>query len=414
MFAPLIDSIIDQLPVRSEYIGSEIYHALISLYQCMSQLQPGESDELRSIWLEVQRGSIDDFGDFESYRDDGEVETYDDFIAYWKDWYPDETKWYELSTAKYKTDLFFYLNSKLIIQIPEDLVPAEPVYGVPDVYTEFFIGIADLTCWEINRMNKDAAPYQDYIVGNLPFSKRFGRILRKDYWEILGNDAIRQDVNLGEALIGRLSVAVREVLENEGRPYLPEMTSDDFLRYCEICYDANNYFGDEASLLSPREKYWRMADGRHGGLLDIMADSPGEFACWYRSGAGGGGHPWEICRGGNSTHVSLYVSKKDDGWCLTLAGSSVNRVEETVRMAVALFDRGIPFDLRDAEEILRMARGEDYIGIVPETVFPRYCHSLFPKADRIIDFMNLGWEYREAIVIMAFWYPLELSKLLEQ
>ena len=108
MNAPLIDSIIDRLPFKSEYIGSENYKSLISLYGCMTRLQPGESDEMRSIWLEIPRGSIDDFGDFESYRDDGEVETYDEFVAYWKEWYPDDSKWYELSTAKYKNDLFFY------------------------------------------------------------------------------------------------------------------------------------------------------------------------------------------------------------------------------------------------------------------------------------------------------------------
>ena len=27
-----------------------------------------------------------------------------------------------------------------------------------------------------------------------------------------------------------------------------------------------------------------------------------------------GGHPWEICRGGNSTHISLYVCKNDQGF----------------------------------------------------------------------------------------------------
>ena len=92
---------------------------------------------------------------------------------------------------------------------------------------------------------------------------------------------------------------------------------------------------------------------------------------------------------------------------MTLAGSSIGRVEETVRIALAFIDHKIPFHLRDGEEILRMVTGSDYIGIVPDTRLPVYCHSLFPKEDRIIDFMNLDREDEDLIIPLAYWYPLE-------
>jgi len=116
-------------------------------------------------------------------------------------------------------------------------------------------------------------------------------------------------------------------------------------------------------------------------------------------------HPWEICRGGNSTHILLSVSDIHNGWCLLLAGSSTVRVEETVRMAVALYQACIPFHLSEAREIFNMVNGNDFIGIIPDTVFPRYCHSLFPDEDRVIDYMNLGYENTEAIIAAAHWYP---------
>jgi len=81
--------------------------------------------------------------------------------------------------------------------------------------------------------------------------------------------------------------------------------------------------------------------------------------------------------------------------------------KETVRMAVALFLKNIPFVLRDA---LEMITGRDFIGIVPDHITPRYCHSLFPREDNIIDFMNLDHEYEEMIINKAFWYPLEKIK----
>ena len=78
-------------------------------------------------------------------------------------------------------------------------------------------------------------------------------------------------------------------------------------------------------------------------------------------------------------------------------------------MAVALHENGIPFELRDADQIVRMVTGTDDIGIVPNNVHPVYCHSLFPKEDMISDFMNLGFDTEMAseIATHASWYPLE-------
>jgi len=52
----------------------------------------------------------------------------------------------------------------------------------------------------------------------------------------------------------------------------------------------------------------------------------------------------------------------------------------------------IPFQLSNAREIFNMVTGNDYIGIVPDYVTPRYCNSFFPPEDNIIDFMNLGFD----------------------
>jgi hypothetical protein len=255
--------------------------------------------------------------------------------------------------------------------------------------------------------------YNDYVEKNLSYHKRFGRIRRKDLWEIFGDETIRPDKNLGTEIIAKFSEIIAKQLKTDYKPTISEMTADDFFRYCEICYDANFYFKDSGTNLTPKEKYSRMADGRDAGLRDIEGNSKQVFFNWYESGEMLGGHPWEICRGGNSTHISLYVSRHDHCWKLTLAGSSIVRVEETVRMAVALYNKNILFILRDAEEILKMVKGEDYIGIVPDTFIPRYCHGSFPAQDRIMDFMNLGYEKANDIISKAYWYPLKSIELLQ-
>ncbi|KPL15951.1 MAG: hypothetical protein AMS23_04710 [Bacteroides sp. SM1_62] len=260
---------------------------------------------------------------------------------------------------------------------------------------------------ETRKIEKDVTMYNSDLEKNLSYQKMIGRLIRKKYWDILGIEAVRLDERLGENRIQAMKTIVGKQQDHKEILTIPEISAYDFFRYCEICYNANGYFRETRDKLSPREKYNQMADGRHGGLTEIEMHSKEDFREWYNSGKNPGAHPWEICRGGNSTHISLMVVESGDAWTLMLAGSSIARVEETVKMAVALYENNIPFILHEGEAILQMITGNDYIGIVPDHTYPVYCHSLFPKEDKIIDFMNLGHENTEAIISNAYWYPLK-------
>jgi hypothetical protein len=410
LFAPEIDNIIGNVNRETAPVNSEIYQSLKNVYAVFSCVKPVGDDELRETWLEVERGPIEAFGDFEEYKDGGEVENREDFEQFWKDYYPEFTKWYKFQTAKYEDNLYFYFGGKLLWTVKENEFREEnATTGWNLEYYERFAGwLFEKITNETEKLKKDADAYNSYIQQNLSWSKRLGKIRRTDFWEIMGSETIRPDLKLGNELIEKLKMAVTRTKANQF-PLLPEMTANLYFRVCEIGYDANGYFKNSAEILSPRDKYLSFADGRDAGLRDIDGDSPEDFNEWYNSGSRMGAHPWEICRGGNSTHISLYVLKKDGKWIFGLAGSSIVRVEETVRMAVAFYENKIPFELRDADEIVRMVTGEDFIGIVPDTVFPRYCHSLFPEEDRILDFMNLGSdkEIVPSVVKKAQWYPLE-------
>lgn len=365
MFAPAIDRIIESLKRIPVLMDFEMYAKLSGIYQEMSYIKPGEYDEIRILWLEVPRGTIKNFGRFSDYKKEKMVETYEEFESLWRDYYPDETKWYSIATAKYKEELFFYFDSKLIFKINETAFPdTNNKYNLKKIY-RFLDWLKSWIKKEIKKLKQDVDGYNNYLEKNLSYNKHFGRIKRKDFWNILGNDAIRIDERLGNERLDKLK-KIADALKNQNYPVkIPRMTADDYFRYCEICYDANDYFKKSQKKLSPLKKYRDIADGRDGGLCSIEGNSEEAFNEWYHHGKVPGSHPWEICRGGNSTHISL------------------------------------------AEEIFRMVTGSDYIGIVPDYHFPRYCHSLFPAEDRIIDFMNLGYEDTEDIIKYAYWYPVE-------
>ena len=408
LFAPEIDRILERIDMFQSLMDQYVKEQLLSMYQEISCIDPAENDEVRRIWLEFPRGTIRNFGQFREYKKEGIVNTREEFMEMWKDYYPNETYWYSLTTARYESKLFFYFNSKLAFTLDSK----EESKTIDNQWSEYLKNFLDKFASrlkeDISRFRQDPEACKNYLEKHLAYSKRFGRIKRLDFWNILGDEAIRLDERIGIRGIEKL----REFISATGEPGYSSpsqnVTADDYFRYCEICYDANSYFKGEKQRLSPRDKYTSMADGRDAGLREIIGNSIKAFHEWYYGGDRMGSHPWEICRGGNSTHISLSLYPRGDQWILHLAGSSFVRVEETVRMALALYERHIPFILADAEEIERMVTGVDFIGIVPDYVFPRYCHSLFPKEERIIDFMNLDREFEDQIVPVATWYPVEM------
>ena len=410
-YAPWIDNVFRYLESHSLLVDHEFHNKLQAIYLAMSCIKPGKDDEARQLWLEVPRGTIKDFGDFEEYREEGFVETYEEFEKLWMDYYPDETKWYGFAAAKYLDEMFFYFDSRLIFSVRDTIGPAkEEQYKDREIH-EFLEWLLDRVRGECGKLKQDALAYNEYIGKNLSFHKRTGRINRRDYWDIMDWEQLRLDKRLGPEIIDSLRILAELQQSKQSPAKLPGMTAGDYFRYCGICYDANDYFGEDADGLPPEEKYLRMADGRDGGLRNVDSCSKDAFMDWYHSRESLGAHPWEICRGGNSTHISLMVSALGGEWLLSLAGSSVVRVEETVRMAVALYEWKVPFVLVQAEEILGMVTGNDYIGIVPDSVTPRYCHSLFPEEDKVIDFMNLRGEKEKELIANAYWYPLKLISL---
>jgi hypothetical protein len=405
--APHIDIIIQQLESISGSVDEEMVDRLKAIYRAMSLIEPEGDDNVRELWLEVSRGRIQDFGDYEEFLEEGLVESYEEFEKYWLDEYPGKCKWYGFATAEYREEYFFYIDSRLVFSICETSESYQNDHWDCDHIYDFLDWLLERVTGETMKLKKDVEGYNDYLDKNLSCHKRTGRIARRKYWEILGRDAILLDKRLGSKRIDTLRKLVDELRSVDDPVTLKELSAGDYFRYCEVCYNANDYFSDAEADLSPIEKYRRMADNRDGGLCSVDPDSVPAFHDWYHSGKSAGAHPWEICRGGNSTHISFMVSDTREGWALWLAGSSVVRVEETVRMAVALYEKNIPVNLYQAEAILNMVTGKDFIGIVPDHVFPRYCHSFFPEEDRIIDFMNLGHEHREALIDNAFWYPLK-------
>lgn len=344
---------------------------------------------------------IDDYGEYEEFLEEEMVSNYKEFVEMWEYEYPETTKWYEISVATYNKEYYFYIDSVLTFHVRFFEEKPTQIY-----YSGELIGwFSEVVMDALSYVKTDTANYNEHVNNHLPFDRRFGKILRKDYWSIFPEEGLRFQNHLSEEDVNILEAVVNQSVYSGMNLGLKKLTAGDFFDYCKMGYVANDYFKDDENNLSALEMYKRSADGRDEGLTKLNLDSEADFLDWINR-KNCGGHPWEICRGGNSTHISLYVRSSENGWQLILDGSSCVRVLETVKMAIALYKSHIPFILNKSAEILRMITGIDYIGIVPRTIVPRYCNSHFPPEDKIIDFMNLGSDNKEEIIQKATWYPL--------
>lgn len=265
--------------------------------------------------------------------------------------------------------------------------------GEPQAFTqEGLIRLLKQANDQLKKIKKDWLGYYKNFFRRYPFSQRYGFIRRRLLWQ-LGPDWYRPDKKIKQ-LSELISLLARKDYARE-EDHLPSMTLELYLKYCRIAYLANigEYKKCIHSKMTGLEMYKRMADGRSEGLLDIKPDSPEALEAWYHGGRGGG-HPWEICRGGNSTHIDLgLIHEKKKGWAVFLNGKSTGRMLETARMALAFTKNKMPFVLQGAGEMRFKFLGEDNVGIVPEGDSLKYAERAFPEGLNVYDcihYFDLG------------------------
>lgn len=302
LYAPQIDNIIDSYGKRGQNNNHYTENSTILMNKVieeMKKLTPISDNGCRELWLEVDRGSIDAFGDCEEYKDYYEVDNFEDYKKIWIENYPKETYWYRLRTIEIKDNGYKAID-----------INFHRLYETSS-YSEkgFEYDICNFAQWLYDAVKDcikqiEEGTYMDYVENNLDVVHRTGTILRKELWEIYPEDKTEFFDGLTE---NDISDFISLVEKQKKEKYLPSMTVNDFYQYCSIGYKAMGY---DVGEMSPKEQYYRFADGRDDRLGEIDGDSPQAFADWLNDNSRCG-HPWEVCRGGNSTHISLYVHKDE-------------------------------------------------------------------------------------------------------
>ena len=404
--APEVDNYRYCLNNSNKRFTTESLELLPALFAELKKIAPCNENGLRVLYCKTERGSIEDYGDFDDMLANEDVKNREEFEELWREEYPSETKWFELRAHEGNGYMAIWLDHQLILDVSPD-TEAEK-WGMDIVLLLHWLTDSVKTC--ISEI--EDGTYDERVRKELPVELRTGTISRKALWKVWPNEKKEYFANLPDA-------DVREFLDlitdsNDAREPLPKtflrtMTSGLFFRACALGYEANNYEG--CGTLSPKELYLKHADGRDEGLRNVPENSPEAFAKWHEHDRYGGGHPWEVCRGGNSTHISLFVSHLEQGYFFSVAGKSWDRSVEAIKFFLALHRNGLPVVIFDGKELAARVAGIDKIGIVPQSVLPRYCESLFQN-EKILDFMNLPYEDRKKFASHVVWQDVPEVRLL--
>lgn len=415
-YAPQVEGYINMLK-RIDYgqwghtfgYDDKTYELIDSVYEVLDQIKPkiAHGQKIWRLWLKADRGPIEVYGDYEEMKEYEEVKCYEDYEELWQELYPEDISWFAFSAIEDMDNNYraIFLGRHHVIEVD------------PRNERSYSHDIAPFVQWLLREVQKSvvmlkAGTYNDMIKNDLPDIHRTGTILRRELWDIFPD--WRSDFFEGfsqeELATFRAHIEEKDPEDQNLIGRIEKLTANDFYNFCAMGYRANNYSGGE---LSPKEWYLRHADGRDEGLREIDPDSTEAFNDWFFDRDRRGGHPWEVCRGGNSTHVSLGVHHDEKGYYLILAGSAWTRCIETIRFYLALREAGVPVILLEGRQLLARMLEEDKIGIVPNGIWPAYCESLFP-GERILDFINLPNEKKDAVVKCCTWFQEPLVTLAEE
>ena len=297
---------------------------------------------------------------------------------------------------------------------------ARPFYPEEELMEDWMQLLSAAGKW-LKLVEKDGVKANRQVQEEYPLKYRYGTVPHSLVRESIPG-AFRLDKALGKSKARKLIRLVEEgYFMNRENTIAPSMTAARYFEYCKIAYLAAARKEDRIdSSLSGREMYKLYADGRHEGLLDIDPHSEQEFADWIghkHPKWTGGGHPWEIKRGGNTTHIDLSVRRPDyyskEGFVVEVNGPSIIRMVEAMKMFLAIHEASLPISIAEPESVRKRLLGQDNVGIIPEYASLHRANQRFHPEEDVFEVMyydDLG-RHKRRITPFIRWEALPVLRL---
>lgn len=370
-------------------LNDESAGLLKTLLDKLANLQWNNETERWRFWVSASRGTIEDF-DYADLHERDEYETDEEYEKAWKEWFPNDEYWYEITIAAANGYAVIVLNNSIVLNVEPS---AEKSMGRD--YADFLQFLNDEVDSIIEMLQNGS--YAEHIKSSIPMQYRMGTIKRADLWEISPRYISYELDDLEEYEISDFVNSEEQAKAVTDKIWrMCNMTAKLYYDACSVCYKSARF--EDLDGKTSKEQYCKYADDRDGGLTTINDESVDAFDAWYNLSYSekwkiqNSSHQWEIAMGSTHTRIHLVVNKDEQGYYLYLSGGVHCRTAEVVRMYNALLSEGFPVLLYNRQKIAKALQGIDYVGIVPCTDSPsQYWYGGFPQGD-VISFITLSDE----------------------
>ena len=406
---------------------------LKKLYKITDVIRAHGGDDRKAFWVRVPSGTYKDYRD--SYPEDDEYSE-----EYFKKEYPDPEKWYFIQTMKYEDKQsgeavcsVFVGNSYVLSTGRADMKNAWPVDA-----SDFIKALEKYAEVSIEMMRNGT--YNETIERDLPCGNRYGRISRKEYWDIYPEE--RQEYRDGFRPEDFEEFAAERFADDEQHQEpencLKRITARDYFEACMIGYKAAGIemrrIPGESSICerdteeerqryggyTAREWYRAIAEGRDDGLTGVPLDDPDAMAEWM-SGKGpyhkfNGGHPWEVVSSFSISHSLHFQAAQEwprtgnGGYYFIVSGDTFGRSAQAIAFYLAVKRAGYPVMLSNAKAMQARLLETDDIGIEPYSSFMGGPNGRIGYD--VLDITDLSSEEKaDEIIKKTRWLPEEKTEL---
>lgn len=408
---------------------------LRKLFNALDPIEPVGDDDRKDLWLIAPRCSYEEYHDI-FVEENKEGYTEDEILELYNEEYPDEYVWYSFCAVQHEVRgnefKAVFLNQEYILQIGDMNENG------------WYFDASELLNWMITECKKtigdiEAGIYNKKVAEELPYRHRFGEIRREKYWDIYPGERKAYLEAFTQEEIDTFLHLSEEVPEESGDPfpgkYMPDMTARRFFEACAAGYRAIGLDGSDKRCWrfkeseeerkwyggdTPRELYYKYADGRDDGLSEVPLDDEKEFVEWLNhegkyKDARCGGHPWEVIPSFSieySLHFGVsrpYIFDREKvlyenlpGYYFSVSGETFERSVETIKFYLAVKKIGYPVYLSKQKLLAARFLETDIIHVIP----CRFSMFASNKDDRGLDTIRIDESEKiEELINAIDWIP---------
>lgn len=373
---PVIDSVMRGTLGNEVYVDGKSFALLLEIQKALSVFEPIGDDEARKIWLEIPRGTAEEWKAFDDMRSGCSGDGVDDLAGYQEELdecFPYETQWLFMVISTYRKYTFLKISDrdhKYVIFTNRTIHGK----GCPTDMVWLLEPLLELVKERVHLIERDPDAYNKYIEEKVPYRQRSGKIRSKYLNKVVPEGKLQvrdrehcievvKELLRREKVYSEVKGSSAADWESMGVPApFDTMSIRTFCKYYRIADTIFwSRFGNKRTkkALGIDDVAYYSRHGLHDSLEGFDLDSEEEFKSFAQD------HYGELGLSRMNVGASDYCVRSK--WVITFGLNYSAYMEEGLRIAMALYETGAPFIFYEAENLLHVLEESGTVRLSPFT-----------------------------------------------